>query len=548
MQLPTQWQSILTPTSWPCNNGDSIASSLSNNTIIQLYLDSSVADGLGADAYTLRPACEQDNHATVGTAISPGDTETISSLQPEHYGGLCIAMWLWMLEQRFGLLPGTFHCHIDNITVVKRLTQGRPLMVVTTHSLVTDYDLWVETVEILENIQCKKRFIHVKGHQDDFIQKGNKQGPLNRHTYWNVQMDKIAENTQTQGQVLHTPFLASSKIALMVNGQAVTSNIPKIIRNAIVSKPLELYIREKERWSAETFSLVDWQAMGRAMKSISIHKQINAAKYMFDWQNTGAQKQRFERSLASQEDRPEEQVNLYPLNCGCTETAQHFLQCRILRDARILDQCYTSVNRWFAKHWTHPVLQKILMTAIRAWIDETEIETSFDTLPELQEWGIQDALTEQTQIGWNNFFKGCITKAFGNIQMKAYHADPHITQVPSHYSAIWWTSRLIKEMIYLSLNVWQHRNRHLHNSQTAASELLERTDALKRKGIWYEMKHMFPLDDPIHFHQSYLERCMDTTKQIRLWLQKITDLYKYNKQRTLQAFLYNHSSYELQCH
>ena len=188
------------------------------------------------------------------------------------------------------------------------------------------------------------------------------------------------------------------------------------------------------------------------------------------------------------------------------------------------------------------------MDTIQAWIDKMEVDANYITPQDLQDWGIHGALAEQTQIGWDNFFKGRITKIFGIIQMKAYHADSHITQVPSHYSAIWWTSRLIKEMIYLSLNVWQHRHRHLHDSQTAASELLERTDALKRKGMWYEMKHMFPLDDQIHFHQSYLERCMDTTKQIRLWLQKITDLYKYNKQRTLQAFLYNHSSYELQCH
>ena len=116
--------------------------------------------------------------------MSPGDTETISSLRPEHYGGLCIAIWLWMLEQRFGpLLTGTFHCHVDNDTVVQQLSQDRPLTDISTRSLVTDYDLWAETVEILENIQCKKRFNHVKGHQDDFIQKGNKQGPLDRHAY-----------------------------------------------------------------------------------------------------------------------------------------------------------------------------------------------------------------------------------------------------------------------------------------------------------------------------------------------------------------------------
>ena len=57
--------------------------------------------------------------------MSPGDLATISSLRPEQYGGLCIAVWLWILEQKFGLIPsGWFTCHVDNDTVVKRVNKG----------------------------------------------------------------------------------------------------------------------------------------------------------------------------------------------------------------------------------------------------------------------------------------------------------------------------------------------------------------------------------------------------------------------------------------
>ena len=43
----------------------------------------------------------------------------------------------------------------------------------------------------------------------------------------------------------------------------------------------------------------------------------------------------------------------------------------------------------------------------------------------------------------------------------------------------------------------------------------------------------FLLENQIHFHRSYVERCSDTTKQVRLWLQKITDLYEYHQQHML---------------
>ena len=120
--------------------------------------------------------------------------------------------------------------------------------------------------------------------------------------------------------------------------------------------------------------------------------------------------------------------------------------------------------------------------------------------------------------------------------MAAYNADDTLDQVPSHYSSAWWSAGLIKELIYVSLNLWQHRNQFLHDTENAQTKLHERMSALEDAAEWYDKKHQFPKEDQIHFHKSYAERCSDTTKQVRLWLQKIADLYEYNQRRTLQAF------------
>ena len=267
-------------------------------------------------------------------------------------------MWFWILEQRYGpISQGHFYCHVDDDTVVKRISQGRPNHDVATKALVTDYDLWVETTKVLANIKCKHQFVHVKGHQDDFIAHGNQQGPLPRHAFWNVQMDKLAARTrQSNAAPPLTPFIPSSKIALMIDGSAVTTSTSRVIRDILVANPMEEYIRERENWTKQVFHSVDWKAMDRAMGALSIHKRVNAAKYMFDWQNTGEQKQRFEDSAAQTEDRKSSQVNLCPLKCGCTETAQHFLKCQVIQNAKIMDQCLTSLHRWFSKHRTHPVI------------------------------------------------------------------------------------------------------------------------------------------------------------------------------------------------
>ena len=78
--LPTLWQTLLAPSHWPTDDGSSIVASLRASEVVNSYLDGSVAEGSGAHAYTIRPRSEQSDFAIVGTAMNPGDPDTISSL------------------------------------------------------------------------------------------------------------------------------------------------------------------------------------------------------------------------------------------------------------------------------------------------------------------------------------------------------------------------------------------------------------------------------------------------------------------------------------
>ena len=133
------------------------------------------------------------------------------------------------------------------------------------------------------------------------------------------------------------------------------------------------------------------------------------------------------------------------------------------------------------------------MISVKAWMDETEIPSDIDVWSDLQEWGIYAAMEEQSKIGWNNFMKGQITPKFGVIQMKAYGKDDTLQQMPAHYSATWWTAGLIKEIIYLSLNVWQQRNKFLHDNETMSQAISDREEALAEVADWYEKKNTHAL-------------------------------------------------------
>ena len=172
----------------------------------------------------------------------------------------------------------------------------------------------------------------------------------------------VCPNGQTHGtngltsQAQKTPFYASSKIAILVNGLAVTTKAEKVVQKELTTQPLQDYILQRETWTHKIFHFVHWDAVGRALKSLDIQKQINTIKYIFDWQNTGEQKQRFEASQVTKDERDERDVSKCPLNCGCVETAQHFLRCKVLRNAHITYRCCDSLHRWFGQQKTHKML------------------------------------------------------------------------------------------------------------------------------------------------------------------------------------------------
>ena len=117
-----------------------------------------------------------------------------------------------------------------------------------------------------------------------------------------------------------------------------------------------------------------------------------------------------------------------------------------------------------------------------------------------------------------------------------YYEEFYEDEIPSHISATWWASEFIRQLLYFSLATWQHRNTYLHRSEEQQQQIQERIEAVEEMAHWYDKQHIFPWEDSLNFSKSFLERCTDTTAQIRLWLGKIVDIHKYNLRNTLHGY------------
>ena len=84
--------------------------------------------------------------------------------------------------------------------------------------------------------------------------------------------------------------------------------------------------------------------------------------------------------------------------------------------------------------------------------------------------------------------------------------------MPSHLSAMWWTSELARQLLFFSLATWQHQNTYLHDKEEQTKLMDERWHAVEKMASWYICQHKFPKEDQSNFACTFLDRCSDTTK------------------------------------
>ena len=191
------------------------------------------------------------------------------------------------------------------------------------------------------------------------------------------------------------------------------------------------------------FHSVDWGSHERYLNSIPQAKKTKVIKYMHNWQTTGRQKQLFS-------DVHDTDISLCPFGCGQSENPQHYLQCLVPPNPDESRTCFRSIASWMKKSLTHPVLQVIIIKAMKIWLKGDSPSAQDITLEnEEYEDEIIQAHTNQHAIGWNNFVKERLSKRWSEIQQSHYNMmnrhrntkcqDP----LPPKYSSQWWSSNLI---------------------------------------------------------------------------------------------------------
>ena len=136
--------------------------------------------------------------------------------------------------------------------------------------------------------------------------------------------------------------------------------------------------------------------------------------------------------------------------CGMAdETTRHLPLCTAQHMVDEYDKQTLSLIQWMSDSHTHPGIIDYFTTALthKALPSTVPIEHASD---------LQQAMANQSKIGWDNLFFGRIADSWRSIQRQ------HLLSTPSRRSAETWTADFIYHLLQFSHSLWLCRNNYVH--------------------------------------------------------------------------------------
>ena len=514
MELPGYIREALGTVLYPEDNGLQISNDLLQS-LTASWTDGTVKDKVGAHAYTIRPKNDCEEYSIRGAGGTPGDSKTMTSLRAEHYGVFVVIILLDIVTLIHGHnAKGKHHHFTDSKSVITRV-QNEDYMTDRKYDS-TDYDIWQESVQALECARLIKiELVHVKGHQRETLHEVMKmQGPLTREATYNDWCDNAAEIEREEHQLpVQLCFINAAMVYLKTTNTLVTASAYDKIYHMKTTPIAEEYVRQKLGLTLTEQAMINWEALGNYIKTLAISQKVKVMKYIYNWQNVGAQKQ-----LHHWADTDE---YMCPFKCGQIEESQHYLICKKSCN-KMSRMCMEAIDRWMMIVRTNNRVRIQIMDLLYEKLPMKRIKLNVQyPKPDL----FDQALEEQEQLGWNLTIKGLLSKKWGKIQETEYKKIGQREKLEVWYTGNWWTKHLIKNIIFWSLNEWQKRNEHLHNEIEQRIKEKDRQQCNEDIIELYRQHELRPIANVRrYFKLPLIDKLQQNPSRQRQWIETIRAL------------------------
>ena len=359
--------------------------------------------------------------------VCPGLVEDMSSYRSELAGLYAIAFVTQQICDYFHILEGAITVGCDGRSA---LTQ-----VFNSHINVDEpcHDLILATRHLIQSSPIRCNWTHVKGHQDS---AGN---DLDRWATLNILMDSRAKSfLLTARRTPRHQTVWGAPWSLWIRGKKLTSRISTAIYDRVHDALGRAYWLGKSDVTEEAFALIDWEAIGGAMRESKRSRRVFLAKHCSGMCGVGKFMLRWK----------EWDHDLCP-RCGVSEDSAHVWRCPGFGAHALWETSINHLLQWMHSVDTHPDIIETIHKYLSSWHSSSPFEFVCPN-------STYQALSDQQVVGGRRFFE---VKSWTEIQQHYY------SLIHSRRSGRRWTIELIKRLWQIAWDIWQHRNDVLHEKE-----------------------------------------------------------------------------------
>jgi hypothetical protein len=257
------------------------------------------------------------------------------------------------------------------------------------------YDLILANQSIRKLTTWEWPWRHVKGHQDDMG------GPLDDWAQLNIQMDADAKkhwlDTHNSG-LRRDQNIWGEPWRVWLDKKKVTSQLLRVLQEFCSSQRAAVYWRSKVRVGGN-FDVVDWEAIGGAMKRIPMTRHTRISKHVTGFCATG-------NNMLRRKARPSAQCPRCPLE----ESPEHVWRCQGAEAASVWTKSLGNLKQWLQENSTHPEMTKAIIDYMDGW------RNSRNTMINISQSWMFPAIRDQEMLGWRNLLEGIPAKSWQEAQ------------------------------------------------------------------------------------------------------------------------------------
>ena len=318
------------------------------------------------------------------------------------------------------------------------------------------------------------------------------------------------------------PHFPEHKITISINGVRFPSKIDEQLRFHINGSYLKQHLQRRYGWNEKLWYLIDFETFGRHFTTLPVHKQVQHMKFVHDIQPIGSHYAKFASSTT---DHMSVHDSTY---CPCcrteVETQTHMLHCSAnpRRRQTLID--FTKKCKRRDANWFLPIFADL----IGQWMADSTKTPTFDKcrdtflrhdiIPIAYSSLVQQAIIDQTMIGWIHAVRGFLSKSWLQLASSSFRTNSD--HVSHQHDGLNRLQQVLKALHFLSTEIWAGRNDILHGHKQ--NDVMMKQTLVDAAITRYHSEPELLLHDDSHYCAQSLARLLrSSSSNKRRWLHRV---------------------------